>query len=69
MNKVNIMASIDEIMDMYCQDCLVIKELRKSRGKTAAHQFCINECTVGEHLQFLGTELMKIQDELIKEKK
>lgn len=63
MNKVDVMSSIDEMMDMYCSDCLVIQELRKTRGKPAAHKFCINECTVGEHLQFLGQELLKLQDE------
>lgn len=63
MNKATVMSSIDEMMDMYCNECLVIKELRKTRGKQSAHKFCIEQCTVGEHLQFLGKELMKLEDE------
>jgi len=63
MNKISVMQDIDELMDMYCSECLVIKELRKSRGKQGAHKFCIEQCTVGEQLQFLGNELMKLQEE------
>ena len=62
MDKVAVMKDIDELTDVYCTDCLVIKELRKTRGKTNAHQFCIQRCTVGEQLQFLGQELMKVAD-------
>ena len=60
MDKVSVMKDIDELTDMYCSDCLVIRDLRQKRGKTKAHQFCIEKCTVGEQLQFLGKELMKI---------
>jgi len=60
-NKVSVMQDIDELMDMYCADCLVIQQLRKTRGKQGAHKFCIKNCTVGEQLQFLGQELMKLQ--------
>jgi len=54
------MKDIDELHDMYCADCLVIKQLRKERGKPGAHRFCIEACTIGERLQFLGEELMKV---------
>lgn len=62
MSKVAVMRDIDELTDVYCTECLVIKELRKTRGKAKAHQFCIQNCSVGEQLQFLGQELMKFAD-------
>lgn len=58
--KVTVMKDIDELHDTYCSDCLVIQQLRKERGKTRAHRFCIEACSVGEKLQFLGEELLKI---------
>ncbi len=60
MNKIDVMKDIDELTDTYCVDCLVIRDLRKKRGKPGAHRFCIESCTVGEQLQFLGQEMMKI---------
>ncbi|MBR8645832.1 zinc-finger domain-containing protein [[Brevibacterium] frigoritolerans] len=33
------------------------KHFRKEKGRTYAHQFCISECTVGEKLKQLGSEL------------
>ena len=63
MNKVSVMKEIDELTDTYCTDCLVIRDLRKKRGKTGAHRFCIEQCTGGEQLQFLGKELMKVNDD------
>lgn len=63
MNKVSVMKEIDELTDTYCTECLVIRDLRKKRGKTGAHRFCIEQCTVGGQLQFLGKELLKIADE------
>lgn len=60
MNKVSVMKEIDELTDVYCTDCLVLRDFRKTRGKTGAHRFCIEQCTVGEQLQFLGEELLKV---------
>lgn len=60
MDKIDVMKDIDELTDTYCVDCLVIRDLRKQRGKQGAHRFCIESCTVGEQLQFLGQEMMKI---------
>lgn len=60
MNKVSVMKEIDELTDVYCTDCLVLRDLRKTRGKTGAHRFCIEQCTVGEQLRFLGEELVKV---------
>ncbi|MGN7476396.1 zinc-finger domain-containing protein [Solibacillus silvestris] len=62
MNKVDVMKDIDQLTDTYCVDCLVIRDLRKTRGKQGAHRFCIESCTVGEQLQFLGEEIMKISE-------
>ena len=62
MIKTYVMKDIDELTDTYCVDCLVIRDLRKKRGKQGAHRFCIESCTVGEQLQFLGQEIMKITD-------
>lgn len=60
LDKIDVMKEIDSITDMYCDECLVKIQLRKERGKTGAHRFCIESCTVGEQLRFLGQELMKI---------
>lgn len=60
LSRVAIMSGIDEIMDRYCRGCLVKETLNKERGKTAAHRFCIRECTIGDQLRFLGNEMNKI---------
>lgn len=62
MIKTYVMKDIDELTDTYCVDCLVIRDLRKKRGKQGAHRFCIESCSVGEQLQFLGQEMVKIQE-------
>ncbi len=61
-NRVEIMGEIDEIMDKYCNDCLLKKALNQERGKTAAHRFCISECTIGDQLRFLGNEMNKFSE-------
>lgn len=60
MDKLSIINEIDCMMQTYCEGCFVRKQIRKEQGKTAAHRFCISNCTVGSQLQFLGTELNKI---------
>lgn len=60
MNK-QIVISIDELLETYCEGCLIKNELRQKGGKTAAHRFCIDTCTVGDQLKFLGTELIKVK--------
>nr|WP_106778807.1 zinc-finger domain-containing protein [Lysinibacillus timonensis] len=62
MNKNTVIKDIDELTDTYCEDCPVRRELRNTRGKSGAHRFCIEQCSVGEQLQFLGNELMKIYE-------
>ena len=62
MNQVDVMKDIDQLTDTYCTDCLVIRDLRKTRGKQGAHRFCIESCTVGEQFQFLGNEMLKVTE-------
>ncbi|MGI2327000.1 zinc-finger domain-containing protein [Planococcus sp. YIM B11945] len=59
MNKTSIINEIDEMLTTYCDGCFVKQTIRKEQGKTAAHRFCISQCTVGSQLQFLGQELNK----------
>ncbi|WP_102692428.1 zinc-finger domain-containing protein [Rummeliibacillus pycnus] len=60
MEQITIVKEIDELLQGYCEDCLAKKQMRKERGKAGAHKFCIESCTVGEQLQFLGQELLKV---------
>ena len=60
MSKTTVISEIDEILDMYFEGCLVKKHLTEERGKPEAHKFCIRECTVGDQLRFLGSEMNKI---------
>ncbi|AIY05609.1 hypothetical protein Plano_1644 [Planococcus sp. PAMC 21323] len=60
MKKISIIKEIDEMLTTYCDGCFVKNQLRKDDGKTAAHRFCISNCTVGAQLQFLGNELNKV---------
>nr|WP_203232877.1 zinc-finger domain-containing protein [Staphylococcus sp. MI 10-1553] len=50
-------ASIDQLSQQYCEHCLVKAHLRKTKGKTQAHHFCINACSIGKQIQQLGNEL------------
>ncbi|WJY28552.1 MULTISPECIES: zinc-finger domain-containing protein [Sporosarcina] len=59
MEKAAIISDIDELLDEYCEGCLVKKTLTSERGKAEAHKFCIKECTVGDQLRFLGSEMNK----------
>ncbi len=57
MKHIDIMNEIDQLLQTYCDDCLVRSQLRKDRGKTNAHQFCIRGCTVGEEIREFGQKL------------
>ncbi|HLR11399.1 MAG TPA: zinc-finger domain-containing protein [Sporosarcina sp.] len=61
MEKETIIEEIDEMMDTYCTHCLVKQALSKERGKKGAHRFCIEQCTIGEKIQWMGREMMKFQ--------
>lgn len=57
MEKKQVLEKITELMDTYCVDCLLKKHFRKEYGKTFAHSFCINQCTVGEKIKKIGEKL------------
>ncbi|WP_081447487.1 zinc-finger domain-containing protein [Bacillus coahuilensis] len=57
MNRTEIIRKIDEVVTNYCEGCFVKTQLRKDFGKTHAHRFCIQSCTVGEKVQNLGEKL------------
>ncbi|TFE03260.1 zinc-finger domain-containing protein [Jeotgalibacillus sp. R-1-5s-1] len=57
MEKQLIINEVDELLQTYCQDCPVKKQLRYERGKSKAHKFCISECSVGKRLQECGRQL------------
>ena len=57
MDKKMIFKELTELHDEYCKDCFIKKQFRKEFGKTYAHSFCINKCTVGEKLKQFGDVL------------
>lgn len=59
MDRKIIMKEIDHIMTQYCEGCFLRAYFRKEYSHTYAHQFCINQCTVGANLQVKGEELLK----------
>lgn len=52
-----IINQIDQLVDTYCDGCFVKTQLRKEKGKTIAHDFCIHSCTVGEEIKLIGEKL------------
>ncbi|MEK3977610.1 zinc-finger domain-containing protein [Psychrobacillus sp. FSL K6-2836] len=48
---------IDYLSDTYCDGCFVRKQLRKESGKSIAYRFCIEQCTVGESIKRIGSNL------------
>ncbi|MFJ7972532.1 zinc-finger domain-containing protein [Psychrobacillus sp. NPDC096389] len=57
MKNTQIINEIDHILQKYCDGCFVRTQLRKEKGKTVAHQFCIHGCTVGEEIKQKGEKL------------
>ncbi|MDQ0213622.1 hypothetical protein J2S13_000016 [Oikeobacillus pervagus] len=57
MKRKQLFLEVEEIMETYCVDCLVKETLRKEKGKTSAHRFCITQCTVGDKLKKYGKKL------------
>ncbi|AQM41873.1 MULTISPECIES: zinc-finger domain-containing protein [Staphylococcus] len=49
--------AIDQLMNTYCKACLLKRHIKKTNGKTQAHHFCINECSVGKQIKQIGNEL------------
>jgi len=60
MYKSIIINEIDQVISIYCDGCVLKKQLTNIIGKTASHQICISNCPIGEQLQFLGGEMNKI---------
>ncbi|ALN76423.1 zinc-finger domain-containing protein [Staphylococcus agnetis] len=50
-------SKIDQLMNQYCEQCMIKTHIRQSQNKTKAHHFCIKECSVGKQIQQLGNEL------------
>jgi hypothetical protein len=57
MKNTHLITEIDYLLDTYCEDCLIKSLLRKEKGKSAAHNFCIYTCTVGEEIREIGEKL------------
>ncbi|MCH8677041.1 zinc-finger domain-containing protein [Staphylococcus lugdunensis] len=53
----NAIHKIDDLMNTYCEQCLLKSHIRKTEGKTQTHHFCINECSVGKQIKQIGNEL------------
>ena len=59
MKHTDIMNEIDHLLQTYCDGCLVKAQLRRERGKTNAHHFCIKDCTVGDEIKEFGQRLIE----------
>ncbi|MGD6803270.1 zinc-finger domain-containing protein [Rossellomorea vietnamensis] len=57
MERTQVIGKLDEIHATYCEDCLLKAHFRKEHGKTYAHRFCIEKCTVGQEIKELGKNL------------
>ncbi|WP_277584317.1 zinc-finger domain-containing protein [Psychrobacillus antarcticus] len=57
MKNTQLINKIDELLDTYCDGCFVRKQLRKESGKTIAYRFCLEQCTVGENIKQIGSQL------------
>lgn len=56
-DRAAIFEKVTELMDEYCVNCFLKAHFRKEYGKTYAHSFCINKCTVGQQIKELGKNL------------
>lgn len=55
--NLEVLDKINALEEKYCQGCL-LKELNRSEGtRTAAHNFCIHECSVGITIRSHGNKL------------
>lgn len=48
---------INKLEHKYCKGCLIKQTLRREENKSAAHQFCISECSVGQTIKMYGNQL------------
>ena len=52
----NAIEKIDELMNTYCDKCLLKTHIRKQKENTST-SFCISECSIGKQIKQLGNEL------------
>ncbi len=57
MDRKQVISEVDKILESYCKDCLLKAHFRKEHGKTYAHRFCIEQCTVGQQIKKIGQYL------------
>lgn len=62
MNRGDIFREMDELMNLYCEDCFLHKHFRKEYSKTYAHRFCIKQCSVGQKIKTIGAALIISED-------
>ena len=48
---------INKLENRYCKGCLIKETLRREQSKSAAHQFCNSECSVGQKIKMYGNQL------------
>ncbi|SFA99421.1 MULTISPECIES: zinc-finger domain-containing protein [unclassified Bacillus (in: firmicutes)] len=53
----DLMMKVDQLVKEYCDGCFLYRHIRKEEGRTAAHRFCITQCTVGEKFVEIGKNL------------
>ncbi|WP_285869448.1 zinc-finger domain-containing protein [Mesobacillus maritimus] len=58
MLRKQVLEEVESLMNTYCNECFLKKQLKKDYGKRYAHQFCINNCTVGEQIKVCGEKLL-----------
>jgi transcriptional regulator of aromatic amino acid metabolism len=56
-NRMELLTQLEELMNVYCKDCLLHDHFKKEGGRRRAHRFCISQCTVGEKLKEYGKML------------
>ncbi|WP_100331356.1 zinc-finger domain-containing protein [Bacillus xiapuensis] len=57
MKRKQVFDQVENLLQTYCQGCLLKATFRKEYGKAYAHKFCITQCTVGEQLKKCGEQL------------
>lgn len=55
--KKAMLKQVDSLLNTYCDGCFLHKQNVLDNGRTYAHRFCINQCTVGESLKQIGANL------------
>ncbi|WP_020008309.1 zinc-finger domain-containing protein [Salinicoccus albus] len=52
-----VLDKINNLEEKYCRDCILKKLNREKGSRTAAHNFCIKECSVGISIRTHGNNL------------